>query len=137
MNFQVNAQATNQITKYVGTVYHALGLRAQDLRDRVDWMTLVRYGRFRLSDNGDKVRVADLIARDPTARDNSFVRVSTLNNYYCPLTTSNHAKNGPYDVAHPHHLMVRFRYESTLCPRLVQMIQAFGIDVPETQDVLT
>jgi hypothetical protein len=60
-------------------VYHALGLRAQELRNQIDWGTLVRYGRFRLSGNGDKVRVADLITRDSAARDNSFVRVSLLN----------------------------------------------------------
>jgi hypothetical protein len=81
MEFQVNAQGTNQFTKYFGTVYHALGLRAEGLRHGIDWRTLVRYGRFRFSGNGDKVRVADLIARDATARDNSFVRVRAMSLY--------------------------------------------------------
>jgi hypothetical protein len=64
---------TNQLTKYFGVVYP--GHRGQELRRRIDMTTLVRYGRFYLVGDGDRIRVADLIAHDPSARDNSFVRV--------------------------------------------------------------
>lgn len=73
-NFQVNVQLTNQLTKYFGVTYGG-GLRAQALRDQMDMATLVRFGHFRLAGNGDKIRTADIIVRDPYAHDNSFVRV--------------------------------------------------------------
>jgi hypothetical protein len=69
----VSDQITNQFTKYFGLVY--VGLNAAELKTRIDWATLVRYGRFRLAGDGDSIRTADIIQRDPTARDNSFVRV--------------------------------------------------------------
>ncbi|KAG8726717.1 hypothetical protein FRC10_006836 [Ceratobasidium sp. 414] len=72
-NVQVNVQLTNQLTKYFGVAYNG-EFNGQELRKRIDMATLVRYGRFRTADDGDKVRTADLIARDPLARDNSFVR---------------------------------------------------------------
>jgi hypothetical protein len=72
----VTVQLTNQLTKYFG-VASGGGLTAQELRQRIDMATLVRYGRFRLAGDGDRIRTADRIVRDPGARDNSFVRVST------------------------------------------------------------
>lgn len=64
----------NQLTKYFGVVY---GQRdARYLRSRIDGDSVVRYGRFRMAGDGDKIRTAKLIAGDPSARDNSFVRVS-------------------------------------------------------------
>jgi hypothetical protein len=75
-NVNVDLRLTNQLTKYFGVTYGEFRGRAQDLRDRVDMGTLVRYGRFRLASDGDKIRAANLIARDSSARDNSFVRVS-------------------------------------------------------------
>jgi hypothetical protein len=75
-NVNVDRQLTNQLTKYFGVVYGGVFRgRAEELRQRVDMGTLVRYGRFRLAGDGDKVRTASLIARDSSARDNSFVRV--------------------------------------------------------------
>lgn len=61
------------MTKYFGVVYDHL--RGQELRARIDTNSIVRYGRFRMAGDGDRIRTADLIAQDPTARDNSFVRV--------------------------------------------------------------
>jgi hypothetical protein len=72
---QVTLQLTNQLTKYFG-VASGGGFTAEQLRTRIDWTTLVRYGRCRLAGDGDRIRTADQIARDPSARDNSFVRVS-------------------------------------------------------------
>ncbi|KAG8689710.1 hypothetical protein FRC09_012286 [Ceratobasidium sp. 395] len=62
-----------QFTKYFGTMV-GRRLSRNELQNRVDWTTLVSYGRFRFSGDGDKVRVAGAIAREPTSRDNSFVR---------------------------------------------------------------
>jgi hypothetical protein len=71
----------NQMTKYFGPVYP--GLRGRSLRERIDLTSLVRYGRFRLSDDGDRIRTAALIEGDPIARDNSYVRVGFY--YYLPI----------------------------------------------------
>jgi hypothetical protein len=63
----------NQLTKYFGVVY---GQRdARYLRSRIDHDSVVRYGRFRMAGDGDRIRTAKLIAGDPSVRDNSFVRV--------------------------------------------------------------
>lgn len=79
-NVDVPQRLTNEFTKYFGVVCGGQ-FRAAALRERIKWDTLVRYGRFRLVGDGDKIRVADLITRDPKARDNSFVRVSFCYNY--------------------------------------------------------
>jgi hypothetical protein len=72
-------QIKNQITKYFGLVYR--GFTAAQLKAQIDWDTLVRYGCFRLAGDGDSIRTADTIQHDPTARDNSFVRVCFLHTY--------------------------------------------------------
>lgn len=71
---RVDVQLMNHFTKYFGVVTGRT-LIGQALRDRIDTTTLVSFGRFRLADEGDEIRKADLIAHDPIARDNSFVRV--------------------------------------------------------------
>jgi carbamate kinase len=78
-NVRVSDQITNQFTKYFGPIYQ--GLNAAQLKAQIDWATLVRYGRFRMVGDGDTIRTADIIQRDPTARDNSFVRVRFLHGY--------------------------------------------------------
>jgi hypothetical protein len=78
----------NQMTKYFGPVYP--GLRGRDLRARIDLKSIVRHGRFRLSDDGDRIRTAALVDGDPIARDNSYVRVSF------PLSTYLHCSQGPF-----------------------------------------
>jgi hypothetical protein len=80
------------MTRYFGLAEganHGMGPRLtyQQLLDRIDWNTLVRYGRFRLASMGDRVRVADLIQTAPIARDNSFVRVCY--NYAILYVTNN------------------------------------------------
>jgi hypothetical protein len=65
------------MTKYFGLTYEGR-FTAQELRERIDTTTLVRYGRFRLIGDGDKIRTAILIDHDPSARDNSFVRVCSV-----------------------------------------------------------
>lgn len=71
----MTTQLKNQLTKYFGVVYHEERLRGPELAERIDTDSMVRYGRFRLTGDGDRVRTADLIDRDSLARDNSFVKV--------------------------------------------------------------
>ncbi|KAG9077980.1 hypothetical protein FS749_010093 [Ceratobasidium sp. UAMH 11750] len=93
-------RATNQLkrrmTRYFGLV-EAPGLTEQQLRDRIDWDTLVRFGRFRMAGLGDRVRVADLIQRNPIARDNSFIRYELLPDRNARLR---HRRDHPIRVIH-------------------------------------
>ncbi|KAG9081870.1 hypothetical protein FS749_007319 [Ceratobasidium sp. UAMH 11750] len=75
--YDASGQLKRQMTRYFGLV-EAPGLMEQQLRDRIDWDTLVRFGRFRMAGLGDRVCVADLIQRNPIARDNSFIRYKLL-----------------------------------------------------------
>ncbi|CAE6431615.1 unnamed protein product, partial [Rhizoctonia solani] len=68
----------NQLTKYFGLVYSDKRYGVVELRSRIDPSTLMRYGRFRLAGDGDKIRTANIIDNDPLARDNSFVRYDLL-----------------------------------------------------------
>jgi hypothetical protein len=81
-NPPVDRQLTNQFTKYFGTVYTEREYTGAELRARVDFHTLVSYGRFRLADDGDRIRTAGVIERalltEVGARDNLFVKVSTF-----------------------------------------------------------
>jgi hypothetical protein len=69
----ITTQLMNQLTKFFGPLYPQFW---RQLRERIAPDSLVRYGRFRLADDGDRIRTAALIDGDPIARDNSFVRVS-------------------------------------------------------------
>lgn len=68
---EVTTTLMNRFTAYFGPVYD---LGGAVLRQQVDTDSVVRYGRFRI-EGGDRVRTAILVSRDPTACDNSFVRV--------------------------------------------------------------
>jgi hypothetical protein len=67
----------NQLQKYFALVYADRRYSATDLRSRIDALTLVRYGRFRLAGDGDRIRTKKALDADPLARDNSFVKVFT------------------------------------------------------------
>ncbi|KAG8737517.1 hypothetical protein FRC10_008097, partial [Ceratobasidium sp. 414] len=73
---QVDVQLTNQLTKYFGVVYP--GLTAQELRDRIDFHRIVRYGRYRIAGDGDRIRTASAVKSLRSSRDNSFVRFNLL-----------------------------------------------------------
>ena len=91
-NVDVNVRLLNEFTKYFGVTY-GQGLRGQQLRDRIDLTTLVSYGRFRLIDDADRMRVARLIERDASARDNSFIKARPLHTHlytYIPVLTNLH-----------------------------------------------
>ncbi|KAG8737100.1 hypothetical protein FRC12_017271 [Ceratobasidium sp. 428] len=53
---------------------HAIVGSPTEVIRRIDFFTLVRHGRFRLTDDGDRVRTARLVERSENHRDNSFVR---------------------------------------------------------------
>ncbi|KAB5591318.1 hypothetical protein CTheo_5234 [Ceratobasidium theobromae] len=65
-----------RFTRYFGVVY--AGRSAQYLRNHIDESSIIRYGRFRIVPDGDRIRTASLIRNDRTARDNSFVRYQLL-----------------------------------------------------------
>ncbi|KAG8717826.1 hypothetical protein FRC08_006555 [Ceratobasidium sp. 394] len=79
-----NRQLTDQLTKYFGPVYRRRELRytAAELRTRIDFGSLTSYGRFRMINDGDRIRTASVVDRanmtDGGARDNSFVRFTVL-----------------------------------------------------------
>jgi hypothetical protein len=74
---ELTIQLLNQLTRYFG-VFHQ-GLRVQEIQARIDPESIIRYGRFRMTGDGDNVRTAALIDRDPIARDNSYVKVCAIN----------------------------------------------------------
>ncbi|QRW10586.1 Transposase family Tnp2 protein [Ceratobasidium sp. AG-Ba] len=75
--YQADNRLRWQMARYFGLSEGMQYTLAQH-RERVDWKTLVRYGRFRLASMGDRVRVADLITRDGPCRDNSYIRYELL-----------------------------------------------------------
>ncbi|KAG8729617.1 hypothetical protein FRC10_003560, partial [Ceratobasidium sp. 414] len=75
-NVQFTKPLENQFTKYFGVVYASND--AQYLSSCIDRTSIVHYGRFRISGDGDRIRTAKIIAGDPSARDNSFVRYALL-----------------------------------------------------------
>ena len=69
-----------QLTRYFGVAEgpaHGEGPRPTfaKLVDKLDFNTLVRYGRFRMASMGDRVRTAETVRKSAVARDNSFIRV--------------------------------------------------------------
>ncbi|QRW06821.1 Transposase family Tnp2 protein [Ceratobasidium sp. AG-Ba] len=79
----VDTQLTNQLTRFLGPIYRPHGFTTgAQLRARIDWQTIVSYGRFRMTDDGDRIRTASSVQRtqDSTgsSRDNSFVRFTVL-----------------------------------------------------------
>ncbi|QRW12243.1 Transposase family Tnp2 protein [Ceratobasidium sp. AG-Ba] len=79
----VDIQLTNQLTKFLGPIYRDRGITTgAALQARIDWQSMVSYGRFRMADDGYRIRTAGAVQRthDSTgsARDNSFVRFTVL-----------------------------------------------------------
>jgi hypothetical protein len=70
---QLDKDLENQMVRYFSIVYPERTMG--QLRSAIASDTLVRYGRFRITNDGDSFRTAILIDRDPLARDNSYVKV--------------------------------------------------------------
>ncbi|QRV74497.1 Transposase family tnp2 [Ceratobasidium sp. AG-Ba] len=77
--YRASDQLKRRFTRYFGVVEEMeRRVTYQELHDKIDWDTLVRYGRFRMASMGDRIRAARLIQNSSIARDNSFVRYELL-----------------------------------------------------------
>ncbi|QRW13660.1 Transposase family Tnp2 protein [Ceratobasidium sp. AG-Ba] len=80
-NVQLDTQLTNQLTKFLGVIHNEFTTGAQ-LRERIDAQSIVSYGRFRMIDDGDRIRTASVVETTKRAtgnvRDNSYVRFTAL-----------------------------------------------------------
>ncbi|KAG8729570.1 hypothetical protein FRC10_003791 [Ceratobasidium sp. 414] len=63
-------------TRYFGPT--CPGLTTRELEERLHPDSLICYGRFRITGDGDRVRTAALIDNNPGARDNSFIKYDLL-----------------------------------------------------------
>ncbi|KAG8768120.1 hypothetical protein FRC12_005755 [Ceratobasidium sp. 428] len=59
-------------TRYFGPFNR--GQTAAQIAARIEANSITRYGRVRLTGDGDRIRTAALIDNDPIARDNSFIK---------------------------------------------------------------
>ncbi|QRW02701.1 Transposase family tnp2 [Ceratobasidium sp. AG-Ba] len=78
---QPDTQLWNQLTKYFGVVYkpdNGRGFSAAELRERIDQASIVRYGRLRLADDGDRIRTVGALRTDTDGRDNTYMRYELL-----------------------------------------------------------
>ncbi|QRV83012.1 Transposase family Tnp2 protein [Ceratobasidium sp. AG-Ba] len=79
---EVSRQLLNLFTRYFGPVYNRLRYTPADLRARVDTHSVRSFGRFRMTDDGDRIRTASAVTRanrpEASARDNSFIRLVLL-----------------------------------------------------------
>ncbi|QRV99729.1 Transposase family Tnp2 protein [Ceratobasidium sp. AG-Ba] len=94
----VDIQLTNQLTRFLGPIYRPRGLTTgAQLRERIDWQTIVSYGRFRMADDGDHICTASSVQRTHSStgssHDNSFVRFTVLPD----ANTSNDGSDTPYE----------------------------------------
>ncbi|KAG8713421.1 hypothetical protein FRC09_018746 [Ceratobasidium sp. 395] len=69
---QLEQPLTRRLTRYFGP-FSPEQTTAQ-LTERIEADSIVRYGRMRLTGDGDRIRTAPLIDDDPAARDNSFIK---------------------------------------------------------------
>ncbi|KAG8700016.1 hypothetical protein FRC09_006226 [Ceratobasidium sp. 395] len=53
---------------------HPWSEERQEVIRRIDFFTLVRYGRFRMTNDRDRIRTASSVERSALHRDNSFIR---------------------------------------------------------------
>ncbi|QRV91910.1 Transposase family Tnp2 protein [Ceratobasidium sp. AG-Ba] len=96
--FPVDVQLTNQLTRFLGPIYRERGITTgAGLRERIDWQSIVSYGRFRMADDGYRIRTASAVQRTHSstgsARDNSFVRFTVLPDE----NASNDGSDTPYE----------------------------------------
>jgi hypothetical protein len=80
---QVDIQLKNQLTKYFAVVYD--DILARDIPKQIDFGSVIRYGRLRIADGGDRVRTASAVDANRDSRDNSYVKVS----FFFPFPSSN------------------------------------------------
>jgi hypothetical protein len=79
----LTTQLLNQLTRFFGAFHQ--GVRVSELQKRIEPHSIIRYGRFRMTGDGDRIRTAALIDNDPIARDNSYVKVHILLIHLCAM----------------------------------------------------
>ncbi|KAG8796667.1 hypothetical protein FRC12_010183 [Ceratobasidium sp. 428] len=72
----VDVTLTNHLVTYFGTTYmwHPWIRDRQELIQHINFFTLVQYGRFRLTDDGDQVCTARAVECSEQHRNNSYIR---------------------------------------------------------------
>lgn len=80
-SFPVDTTLCNQLIKYFGLLLRPLRTPSQ-LKELIDFDSVVRYGRVRVAGGGDRLRTSE---GDHSRRNNSFIRVSRVLEYL--LTT--------------------------------------------------
>jgi hypothetical protein len=93
---RVDTPLKNQLTKYFAVIYD--GLRAQDIVKQIDFGSLVRYGRLRIADGGDRIRTASAVDANMDSRDNSYVKVRFLSFIFLYFLSKSHAALQQYDL---------------------------------------
>ncbi|QRV93624.1 Transposase family Tnp2 protein [Ceratobasidium sp. AG-Ba] len=95
-NVQLDTLLTNQFTRFLSLIYPQYETGAQ-LRERLDTQSIVSYGRFRMTDDGDRIRTASAVETTKRStgnvRDNSFVRFTVLPD----LNATNNGDDTPYE----------------------------------------
>ncbi|KAG9095747.1 hypothetical protein FS749_009884 [Ceratobasidium sp. UAMH 11750] len=71
---------TKQLKRLFTDYFHPAcqGLETRELEQRLHPDSLIRYGRFRITGDSDRIRTAALIDNNPDARDNSFMKYDLL-----------------------------------------------------------
>jgi hypothetical protein len=70
---ELTKQLLNRFARYFRVFCQ--GLRKRKHEAQITQETLIRHGRLRLAGDGDSIRTAALVDRDPNSHDNSFVKV--------------------------------------------------------------
>jgi hypothetical protein len=73
---RVDTQLKNQLTKYFAVAHNEF--HARDIPNRIDFNSLIRYGRLRIVDGGDRIRTASAVDANKDARDNSYIKVCVI-----------------------------------------------------------
>ncbi|QRV77986.1 Transposase family Tnp2 protein [Ceratobasidium sp. AG-Ba] len=81
-NVQADRRLKGLLFRYFRVPYAGRQFTPEDLRARIDLDTLVSYGRFRMADDGDRIRTVSAVDTAKRsrmgARDNSFVRLTLV-----------------------------------------------------------
>ncbi|KAG8705736.1 hypothetical protein FRC08_001487 [Ceratobasidium sp. 394] len=85
-------------------------LETRELEQRLHPDSLIRYGRFRITGDSDRIRTAALIDNNPDARDNSFIKYDLLPDRNAAYR---HLVDRPYRRTHYGRLMDIYYIEFT------------------------
>jgi hypothetical protein len=80
---RVDTPLKNQLTKYFAVAHNEF--HARDIPNQIDYNSLVRYGRLRIVDGGDRIRTASAVEANKDARDNSYIKVYVICSVFLPV----------------------------------------------------